>query len=109
MGVHSKQLATSTGIGTGDATIYTVPAGIRTIVKSAVLNNGFAGANYMVFTVKRSGSDRAYMTLYVTANGAPGDCLIQRLWLVLETGDSLHAFCAHSSISLALSGAELTI
>lgn len=107
MTVHSTQLGADLTLGTGATTLYTVPAGKRTIVKSIVVCNGNAAANFVGFGVIRAGVTIANFRYFVAATSTSGDTVSDLPWIVLNAGDQLLAQAHLASVSVIVSGAEL--
>lgn len=109
MTVHSAQLGADPSLGTGTVTLYTVPAGVRTIVKNAIAKNLNGAASYVVFTFGDSAGDHGYYVLYMAASGSDGDSVTWNPWVVLNAGDWIKAVAHAASASVIISGTELDI
>jgi hypothetical protein len=104
MTVRTKELAKGTTTTTV-TTIYTVPDGKTTIVKSLVLSKNATGTTSTDITVRRSGSSQI---LYRHAFGVAAEVLSnERVYWALEPGDELRI--AHNSIAVDfwITGVEL--
>jgi hypothetical protein len=107
--VVSQSLATGQRTSTAATSIYTVPSGKRTILKSIVVNNGNAGANRIVVEILNGGTVVAAMSLFAAAGGSNNDTPILQPWVVLETGWTISILSTQQPYYYALSGAELIL
>lgn len=107
--VASKQLGFNAAVPTTGSTLYTVPTGKRTIVKSIVLhNNGGAAARANIAVLSGASTLFNYF-VDLAASGAAGDSKTDAPWLVMEAGESLKLFASVGTIQAYASGAELTL
>lgn len=107
MAVRSAQLAVGALSSTSATTVYSVPAGRRTIVKDVRVFNGAGVADDDVRMLVRSGgSDRSCWRFRRAMPSAESD-YIPQCWIVLDTGDELKLQCAQSTLRYVISGAEL--
>jgi hypothetical protein len=107
--VHSNQLAATTGLGTTEITLYTVPTGKRTIVKSVVLLNTNAAANIAALEVYSGATLLAFMRFYLAITATAGDTVNAQTWFVLNAGQTLKGIATKASVSVLISGSELDI
>ena len=108
MAAHSTQLAAAhvtSGTLTG---VYTVPSGIRTILKSIVTFNDYSGTNYLQLVGYQGATELFQMRVYMAASGGAGDTQVVLPWVVMNVGQSIELAAAHSGVYVVLSGAELT-
>jgi hypothetical protein len=105
--VHSNQLAATTGLGTTEITLYTVPTGKRTIVKSIVLLNTNAAANIVAIEVYNGATLLAFMRFYLAIEATAGDTVNAQTWFVLNAGQTLKGIATKASASVLISGSEL--
>lgn len=110
MTVHSKQLGAGAALTAGFHTLYTTPAGKRTIVKSIWLRNNTAGAVTGAWQVVISGGPTVAFFQPLAATPAAGSTVHLDTWTVLNPGDALQVGgVAGSGIDAIASGAELTL
>ena len=109
MAVHSTQLATVNAVGTSYSVAYTVPANKRTIVKSIVAWNTFAGANTLQVRIRSGSTTLCTFEFHLATTGAAGDTIYELPWIVLHTGQTLELAVGSSSASVIISGAELIL
>ena len=109
MTVHSTQLGLALTIGTGGTTLYTVPAGKRTIVKSVVLQNLNAAAAQATIAIYNGATELAQWGVHLAAAGAAGDSNADQIWVVLNAGQRLKVFAGAASCSAVASGSELAL
>jgi hypothetical protein len=107
--VHSNQLAATTGLGVTEITLYTVPTGKRTIVKSVILLNTNAAANIAALEVYNGATLLAFMRFYLAITATAGDTVNVSTWFVLNAGQTLKAIATKASVSVLISGSELDI
>ena len=107
MTTHSTQLGANLDVGTTEHTLYTVPAGKRTIVKSLAACN-YASAATTLFVKGKVGSTDVWL-LEIPLGGNTTDTRIwvQPVWIVMNAGDLLRVVANAASVSLVASGAEL--
>jgi arginase family enzyme len=109
MSVHSKQLGTGNGVGTAGSTIYTVPSGKRTIVKSIVLQNNNGSANRVIIGVFFSGGSNVSWGVTLGASASATESLNYATWFVMNVGDSLKITPASDFVNVIASGSELDL
>lgn len=109
MAVHSTQLGANGAIGTGGYTIYTCPAGKRTIVKTIVLQNTAAASNRVGINLSLVGGGSVLWHVTLGASASATESEVYDLWLVMNAGDSLRLTPAANSIEAVASGSELTV
>jgi hypothetical protein len=105
----SLQLGHAASLGTGGATIYTVPAGKRTILKSVLLQNSYAGSNRVILTLHLAGGANIGWGLTLGTSGTATESLIWLPWIVMMAGDYLTVAPTNSPIQVLASGAELSV
>jgi hypothetical protein len=108
MTVHSTQLGANGAIAAGGATLYTVPAGKRTILKSVVLQNNAAGANRIILRIDLVGGGNMSWGVTVGAAGGASESMVIDCWIVLNAGDVLKVNPTSSFVEAIASGAQLT-
>lgn len=108
MAVHSTQLGAHATVG-ADTTLYTVPAGKRTIWKHALIRNA-GTAQTCAFVLHLGGGVTVNFWFPLAATPAAGSTIQIAPWVVLNAGDSIH-FASGSSqtADVIISGAELTV
>lgn len=110
MSVHSAQLYAGALTAGATNTVYTCPAGKRTIVKGITAFNGNAAASLQQLLVYSSGGTRlATYQIHLGANGAAGDSASLTPWLVINAGQTLRAYAQQTANDMSISGAELTL
>jgi hypothetical protein len=109
MTVRSIQLGAGQRTTTAITTLYTVPAGFRTIIKSIVLLNTNAAANNIILTIEISGSTIAAMTFHCAATGSVGDTITQELWIVVNAGELVRIQSTQQPYYYVVSGAQLDL
>lgn len=110
MAVRSIQLAAHRTVGTTAETLYTCPAGRRTILKSAVYSwrtSIVPGTLRLILdptgAVAATGIDYWAPTFQLEA-------VHRSMWVVLNAGDVLTVTASHASAAfVVLSGAELVL
>lgn len=107
MTVHSTQLGLELTFSTTHTTVYTVPAGKRTIVKSILIQNQTAAAGTVTIWVQVGSTQLFAINYHLTAAGSVGDSVTLAPWLVLNAGQSLVVATQAGSAGIAFSGAEL--
>jgi hypothetical protein len=107
--VASKQLGLGGPIPTTGATIYTVPAGKRTIVKSIQLQNNHTAAQRIIFSVWVAGVNTFAWGVTPGAAASATESMLLTPWLVLEAGQVLKVQPISGTCQLLVSGAELTL
>lgn len=111
MPVRSKQLGIVNGTVAGEATVYTCPAGFRTIVKDVRLVSVATVPGVMFSQIRSGGMVPACPVLYVAA-GATGQLYIAEAFAVMNAGDTLTVSVASvtgGGYALIASGAELEL
>jgi hypothetical protein len=108
MTVHSTQLGANGAIGSGGATLYTVPTGKRTILKSVVLQNNAAGANRIILRIDLVGGGNVSWGVTVGAAGGASESMLVECWIVMDAGDVLKVTPTSSFVEALASGAQLT-
>jgi hypothetical protein len=106
--VHSDLLAAAVQ-GTTEATLYTVPTGKRTIVKSVVACNTNAAANIVAIEGYSAGTLIWFYRVYLAIEATSGDSSLTLPWIVMDAGQQLRAVATKASAYLAISGSELNI
>lgn len=107
MAVHSARLAATANQGTSETTVYTVPAGIRTIVKCVVCFNAASAANRLAIKAYSGSTLLFQWTMATTALGTSGETAIALPWIVLNAGEHLTLTADASFVRVAISGTEL--
>jgi hypothetical protein len=108
--VHSDRLGSGAALGAGNHTLYTVPTGKRTIVKSIWLRNNTAAAITGAWAVVITGGATISFFQPLAATPAAGSTVKIEPWIVLRAGDALTvAGVAGSGVDAYVSGAELTL
>lgn len=109
MAVHSTQLGAHTGITTAGVTLYTVPAGKRTIVKSVCFQSHAAASQrvFIVFSSATAGDIALGVT--VGAIGSATESMNYECWVVLNAGDKLKVVPVSDNVDAIASGAELVL
>lgn len=109
MSVASQQLGGGSFTTGSYHTVYTVPAGKRTILKSMWLRNTFSGANIAKLNLHTGAFGDVYMYTNLVTSGSSGDTALIPLWVVLLPGDIIKIQPTQSSVEAILSGTELTL
>lgn len=109
MAVRSQRLGANLGVGTTETTLYTVPSGFRTIVKSIVVCNRNAAANFFALGLYSGGSEVAIWREFMAASGNAGDTVFRDLWVVMDAFDHITGTAHLSPVSVVISGAELDL
>lgn len=109
MAVHSTQLAANGNLVHSQVTLYTVPTGKRTIVKSAIVRNQAAAAQVVTLYVFSGGSEVASLNYHLAAAGSAGDTISDLTWFVINAGQQLRAIAGSSFAEIIVSGAELDL
>jgi hypothetical protein len=107
--VHSTQLGAVQNAAIGLHTIYTVPSGKRTIVKSVWLRNTAAAAQ--TATIRFNLATGAIVQLFVPLAASPGagSSVLLTPWVVLNVGDVFQLGASATGIDGIASGAELSL
>lgn len=109
MAVRSKSLHMGSSNAGTTATLYTVPTGYRTILKSITVYNTFAGVNLVQLNIVRAS---ATLSIYVVICAAAGGAGAQQQllpWIVLNEGDSFTLTIGHNAAYWTISGTELLL
>lgn len=109
MTVYSTQLGAGSFAAGSYSTIYTVPTGKRTILKSLWVRNTYAGANICKINCDTVAHGNVYFYFPLTTSGTSGDTVLVPLWVVLSAGDILKVEPTQSSVELIASGSELIL
>lgn len=104
--LHVNQLAVGTVASSAFVTAYTVPAGMRTVLRSVVAKNTTATATLLLV-------DAAGVTIFdptLAVSGAAGDTLNVQPWVVLLPGQLIRlASGGGRAVTYILSGTVYTI
>jgi hypothetical protein len=105
--VRSKQLALGQVAGAGvEQTVYSVPAGHRTILKEIRGTNRAAGAASLFVIIRAAGVSRIVDAVTGVASGAR--YAFAELWTMLSAGDELRVLSdVATSFTFVVSGSEL--
>jgi hypothetical protein len=106
--LHATQLYSGTITSTAPVypTLFTVPAGERYIVRSAVMRNLLA-ANQQIVLIANG---LAVFTIVLTSGGAAGGSFEWTPWLVMTPGQTMQAHGASATgFNLIVSGSHYTI
>lgn len=109
MGVHSVQLGANSLITTTGVTLYTVPSGKRTILKSLIIENLHTATQRVIVTVKNGGTTKVQWVIWPAAGSSNGETVVQTLWVVLNVGDDIEIKPALGNVEAIASGAELDL
>lgn len=109
MTVHSTQLGHAAALASSTATLYTTPAGKRTIVKGLWARNKSAGVGVVYWEVVTAGGDTLAWGYPLAATGAGVFSIFLDVWMVLNVGDMLKVVASGCTIDAIASGAELTL
>jgi hypothetical protein len=107
MPVHSARLATTIALGTSLTTLYTVPTGKRTIIKSVVAQNFTASTPTLTMGIYSGSTEIGQWSIHMASLGTVGDTQIVPVWIVMNAGELLKAFSSAASIGVVVSGTEL--
>jgi hypothetical protein len=102
--VHSTQLGKNATITTAGSTLYTVPAGKRTIVKGIGLQNLHSAAQTVVITL--AGID---VGVWLTALNTDGAGKFLEPWIVLNAGDHVQVSPLAGNCEAIIAGSELIL
>ena len=104
LGPRSKQLAIGTAPA-GTTTVYTVPSGHTTIIRSLIATNGNATAQAVLWKILGVAGS---ITLPPINFAVPqfGAVVIEQ-WIVLQPGDKLQVITTVGTVGFVASGAEL--
>lgn len=109
MAVRSKALYTGIITTTLAATLYTVPTGFRTIVRSIVITDGSGAAGNVLLELFTGSTRIAFISAHVAAFPADGSTVYLTPWIVMMQGITLKVTLDHQPASLVVSGAELAL
>lgn len=111
MTVRSDSLALGQMSSAGPTTVYTVPAGYKTIVKHVCGENRSAGSASLALLVKRGATTYVLKTFSGVGSAVDYEWAISQVWLVLEAGDELQLSTGAASpyFTYFISGAELEL
>lgn len=109
MTVHSTLLGKGAALSVALHTLYTVPTGKRTILKSITLWNNFAATNRVVVELTLSGVTVVVLDPVLASTGSAGDSIYQPFWTVMDAGDTVAVAPQSHPADATLSGAELTL
>ena len=109
MTIASQQLHAAAVPVTTPVTIYTVPSGKRTILKSIAVYNGWTSAQVVELYFYDGGTLLMAWPLYLGAIGTNADRILEAPWMVLLDGQIIKIVSDHSGAYAMLSGAELTV
>lgn len=109
MTVHSTLLGKGAALTVAVHTLYTVPSGKRTILKSITLWNNFAATNRVVVELTLGGVTVVVLDPVLAATGSAGDSFIAAPWIVLNAGDLIQVAPQSHPADCTLSGAELSL
>lgn len=90
-------------------TLYTVPTGKRTIIKSIHVTSSYSSTQRIVFAINNGTSDLAYFTVYCAATGTSGDTQDLEGWWVIEEGWKINISVPHPNANAFISGSELDL
>jgi hypothetical protein len=107
--VHSTSLIAASGLAAGATTLYTVPTGKRTIVKSVRMINGGAAAARVVLSRNGTGGVLGYWIAHLAAANAAGEDIELATWVVMNAGETLKLIAGGTTTALMVSGSELTL
>jgi hypothetical protein len=107
--VHSTQLGAHQNVGASYVTLYTVPAGKRTIVKSIWARNSNAAAQVAAVQLLLASGADIFFFIPLAASPAAGSTLFMPLWVVLNQGDVIKYAAGGTNGDVIVSGAELTV
>jgi hypothetical protein len=107
--VHSSQLFAGKISVTTLVTLYTVPADIRTILKSLVISNQAGSASRVTVEHVIAGAIAAIIDTFPATGTANGNTILLLPWLVMNTGDVLKVTGTQQPYYIAASGTELDL
>lgn len=107
MTVHSTLLGKGAALSVALHTIYTVPSGKRTILKSITLWNNFAATNRVVVELVLGGTTVVVLDPVLASTGSAGDSIYVPFWTVMNAGDSIVVAPQSHPADVTASGAEL--
>lgn len=109
MTVHSTQLGGGSYASGSYHSVYTVPAGKRTIVKGLWIRNTNAAAQVVAINCDTVSFGNVYFYYHLAAAGSSGDSQYFDIWIVLNAGDVLKVGPGASNADVIAAGAELTL
>lgn len=109
MTVHSTLLGKGAALSVALHTLYTVPTGKRTILKSITLWNNFAATNRVVVELTLGGVTVVVLDPVLASTGSAGDSIYVPFWTVMDAGDTVAVAPQSHPADATLSGAELTL
>jgi hypothetical protein len=104
-----KILGQAAPAATTDTTVYTVPAGTKTVVSTIIIANQAAAAGSFRLTARPDGealTQKHYMAYDVPI--AANESITLTLGLTLDAADIITAYCSSANMSVNLFGAEIT-
>lgn len=109
MTVHSTQLGANSAVTTAGATLYTCPAGKRTIVKSVVLENTASASQRVFIEVVLHSGGAIQPSVTLGANPSATEAIVWSCWIVLNAGDSIKIQPSANGVQAIVSGTELIL
>lgn len=109
MAVRTKQLATAHLTDVFEHTVYTVPAGYVTIVKSLVFQTSAAAAQRAVWSVVLGSTTLFAAGVSLAAAGANGESQVLLPYVVMSAGQKLDVTFGATGGWVLASGAELLL
>ena len=107
MTVRSTQLAAYKSTANVQATLYTVPAGWRAIVKSANVYNGSGNpASVTLWVQSHTNANRGILVIQSLQNNTT---VTWQGWTVANPGDFVDAYVDQGSVEIMLSGTLLKL
>lgn len=107
--VHSTRLGAVDSVTTSSTTAYTVPANVRSILKSITAANYSSSANTLYVTVKNGTTTLFTVTVQCAAAPTVVETTYVLPWIVLNAGEHVELLATASRISASLSGTELQL
>jgi len=107
-----KTLLQGKYIENAETTQYTAPAGFRTIIDKATVNNATAAPVTLVLQIVPNGAaaDAIYVVKSFTVGAGRSDLLAELVGHILNPGDSISTLAGTSSaLTIRLSGREVSI
>ena len=90
MAVRSKRLGVANTVSPAATTVYTCPAGYRTIVKSLTSRNKTASGQRAYWTITDAGGTTLFdLNVWCATSGGTGDTVLTDCWFVLNAGEHL--------------------
>lgn len=109
MAVRSIRLGAGNVDGSAVATVYTCPAGTRTIIKTISAWNNAASFNRLYIEITSGASVLAYIQTALGTAGTLDEVKHTNVFQVMNAGEVLKADALHSNIYYVVSGAELVL